>query len=575
MTTIRLGTRRFLLAAATALCATGPAQAAEPPVLTNPTTLSGKATSARFLAGVTADEGASYAISFFPDQLLDIRAEFRVEPGHVATKGNLYVVVGVAGQFFMRLADGAFVPWSGSVATLQPAVAGISLDASEVLSVVENFAFGPQGLAGLEFTLFLGYDSSAAPGELYFSGSPATFAIAQAGPALTYVPQSTVKVEQIIGDCDREVQARNGTCLAIPSQTVSRYNIAATDLGPSFEADGRMIIMFGDTIGANPQQLGAADPFAYSTSTNPAAPMRLDFFTDATGTAPLFIRLPGIPMGLLNVPNAGIYLDNTIYMILNVGADANLVDVNQNARSILVRFNEPAKTFTELRPISSHASGGKFVYTSLAKSGSDVMIFGNGDYRSQHLYLAKVSQANFVTGNGTQYFTGLVNGQPTWSSSESDAVPVVEDNPLKGPVWPNREGTIGNNSVHYVPALGVWIMTYDGGREQPTTAGIYFTYAAQPWGPWATPQLIYNLERDPGRGIFIHDPGASPPDNLQGLVFGTTDSHTAAGGVYAPHLMERFTTVSGDRLRIYWTASTWNPYVVLRMMSELTITTVP
>jgi hypothetical protein len=337
-----------------------------------------------------------------------------------------------------------------------------------------------------------------------------------------------------------------------------------------------MIMMFGDSIGETPVNLNASDPFASSTSTNPDAPMVLDFFTGTTGTSPLFIRPTGVAMGGFNVPNAGIYLDNTIYMVLNVGADLNLEDVHQSARSILVRFNETAKTFTELRTMSSRPNGGNFVYTLLAKSGGDVMIFGNGRYRSEDLYLAKVSQANFATGTGTQYFTGLVNGQPSWSGSEADAVPVIEDNPLNGPGWPNGTPTVGNNSVHFVAALNLWILTYDGGAVSPTTTGgTYFTYAAQPWGPWAPPQLIYNLTRDVGKGVFVHDPSVTPADGLQGPFFGPTDVNTTPGVIYAPHLIERFTTVSGDRLKIHYTESTWNPYVVVRMKSEFAISNVP
>lgn len=43
------------------------------------------------------------------------------------------------------------------------------------------------------------------------------------------------------------------------------------------------------------------------------------------------------------------------------------------------------------------------------------------------------------------------------------------------------------------------------------------------------------------------------------------------GGPFAPHLIERFTRVEGDTLKVYYTMSTWNPYTVLLMRSEFTI----
>jgi len=62
---------------------------------------------------------------------------------------------------------------------------------------------------------------------------------------------------------------------------------------------------------------------------------------------------------------------------------------------------------------------------------------------------------------------------------------------------------VGNLSVAYSGDLGMWLMTFDGGRQGATTRGIYLTYAKDPWGPWATPQLIFNGDRDNGVGAFI------------------------------------------------------------------------
>ena len=53
--------------------------------------------------------------------------------------------------------------------------------------------------------------------------------------------------------------------------------------------------------------------------------------------------------------------------------------------------------------------------------------------------------------------------KPIWKDKESDAIPVVPDNPTNGPTWPNDQPSVGNVSV----ALwkGTWFMTYDGGRN--------------------------------------------------------------------------------------------------------------
>src|SRR5208283_1156270 len=112
---------------------------------------------------------------------------------------------------------------------------------------------------------------------------------------------------------------------------------------------------------------------------------------------------------------------------------------------------------------------GHFIITANHTFGSNVVMFGAGAYRASDIYLQMVPTTSFASGVGTQYFTGLVNGQPTWSAAESDAVPVVQDNPLNGPAWPKDSPTVGNIGIAYSSTLGLWLMTYDGGRQSTAT----------------------------------------------------------------------------------------------------------
>ena len=61
--------------------------------------------------------------------------------------------------------------------------------------------------------------------------------------SLSYIPLSTEKVEQIIGDMDKQhsIPTRN--------KTVSRYRLIGTDLGMSFEHKGKCWFLFGDCMG--------------------------------------------------------------------------------------------------------------------------------------------------------------------------------------------------------------------------------------------------------------------------------------------------------------------------------------
>ncbi len=393
--------------------------------------------------------------------------------------------------------------------------------------------------------------------------------LAAQNPAkLTWIEGSTVRVEQLVGDCDYPAQAATGSCVPTANLTNTRARVLGTDLGASFESQGKLYFLFGDTLGANVEYF-ASDTIATSTSTDPESPLLLDFLMKPDGT-PFFVRISGVRMGAAEVPNAGIRLDTATYVVVNTGVDINLPDPNVNNYSVLTRFDENARTFTPLRTISSRP-GGKFIFTSLQRFGSDVFIFGTGVYRGDNVYLSSVPAANFESGTGTRYFAGMSNGVPVWSSSEAEAVPIVIDNPLD---VPGTSPKIGNSSVTFSEELDLWLMTYDGGSQTPNTTGIYFTYAAEPWGPWSKPQLVFNARRDNGMGVFIHDPSIvpNPPgDGLNGPTIGGNDPYTTRGGGYAPYMIDRFTTVRGNKLSIHYLLSTWNPYTVVRMRSDFEI----
>jgi mono/diheme cytochrome c family protein len=150
---------------------------AQLPELASPSTGSGASTTARFFAGATADDSSSFGANFSGDQVLDVLAEVQVESAHVNTVGNIYLVILLGEDLLMRLESSEYVVWDGTLPNLQATLPDKTLQASEPITIVENLAFGPAGLAGQSFSVFLGYDTQAAPGEFYFSGVPLTFAI--------------------------------------------------------------------------------------------------------------------------------------------------------------------------------------------------------------------------------------------------------------------------------------------------------------------------------------------------------------------------------------------------------------
>ena len=475
-------------------------------------------------------------------------------------------------------------------------------------------------------------------------------------PQLTYKTGTSHKIEQITADCDWPVwdatitlDASNNIinpdpiCAPTISQTVTRADVLGQDTAYSFEHDGEVIFLFGDTIGAttghgdgvdfapwttvqNAFAYQAGDTMAWSTTGHAEDGLQLNYFM-ANGSNPSHALVvqpvyatsqcypdgscgTALPMGADDIPNSGISLGGQIYIVASSGTTStgNGHD-HATDYSVLTKFDPTAQSFAAGRTISNAATGGHFVYLAMREfpllpglripgfNGDLVAVFGVGVYRHSNIYLSIVPESGFESGAGTLYYTGTDKfGFPTWGTNDNSTVmPVVTD---LNPAMP----TIGNLSVAYSQQLGLWLMTFDGGRQpdatnpdSPGTTGVYFTYATQPWGPWATPQLIFNACQDHALGKYIFYyaktaagngcPTALPPDTTTYPAWAgpggpTIGPQTASGnpplatrgGVYAPEMIERFTEVQGNTLKIYYTLSTWNPYAVVEMESEFQIT---
>jgi hypothetical protein len=373
------------------------------------------------------------------------------------------------------------------------------------------------------------------------------------GPVLRYIRGSTIKLQQLLGEEDKE---RHQPTL---SRTVTRYGIEGTDLGYSFEHAGHVYFLFGDTVG---RLRRALDTIATTDAVDPEGGVRLDFLT--LGQDYLTIQPPGISMGAFEVPVSGISLGGRMY----VAVSTNHSEDRTTDRSVLTKFTPPA-TFEPLRTISQlpeghfvkmawHAQAAPLV--GLPPGGTFILVWGTGSYRNSDAYFSLVPVAQFETGRGTLYFSGFNPVYaPQWSEKETGAKAIVQN------------GTMGDLSVTWCKDLGLWLMTYDS--RPPAAAGIEFSYSKTPWGPWSEPQIIFNAVRDGAAGKFIHLPVANPPDGVAGPVIGKGQANPEAvrGGAYAPYVVERWTKVQGGELSIYYVLSTWNPYVVVLMKSRLQI----
>jgi Domain of unknown function (DUF4185) len=387
-----------------------------------------------------------------------------------------------------------------------------------------------------------------------FNARPAFSAVpSPTAPVLRYVSGSTIKLEQLLGEEDKQLHQPT------LSRTVTRYGIEGTDLGNSFEHGGRVYFLFGDTVGRLDHAL---DTIATTDARDPEGGVRLDFLK--SGSDYLTIQPPGISMGAFEVPVAGISLGGQVYVVVSTNHSKD----RATDRSVLTKFTPPAN-FQPLRTISQLPEG-HFVKMSLhmepgaiaglPSGGPFVLVWGTGPYRRSDAYLSIVPAAQFESGTGTRYFAGLdVGSAPIWSEKESDSRAIVQN------------GAMGDLSVTWCKDLGLWLMTYDS--REPAPRGILFSYSRTPWGPWSEPQIIFNAVRDGAIGKFIHNPRANPDDGLAGPVIGKGQANPRAvhGGAYAPYVIERWTKVRGSELSIYYVLSTWNPYVVVLMKSRLQV----
>ena len=155
----------------------------ELPELASPLSASGNPTTARFFGGASADNGQTFGSSFDFNTPLDILGSIQIEETHINTVGNLYIVVLLGEDYLYRDPEGNYQAWDLELSTLQAASPDKTLSSFELLTIVDDVPLGPAGAAGLTLSIFFAYDTSAVPGELYYSGNPVTVAIGTEPPA--------------------------------------------------------------------------------------------------------------------------------------------------------------------------------------------------------------------------------------------------------------------------------------------------------------------------------------------------------------------------------------------------------
>jgi hypothetical protein len=367
--------------------------------------------------------------------------------------------------------------------------------------------------------------------------APLRSATAEEQNPLVYVEGSSVKVCQLTGDDDR--QTKQPTL----SRTATRAGVAATDLGSSFEHRGRLFFLFGDTWrhadggDANVSR----DVLAWTDSRDPNK-IKLNFYCGPNGKwLPLIV--PGISQGPFEVPVNGVSVGGRMFVVFATDS----TPIKLPGRSVLAVSDDDGRTFRQVYELSSD----KVRVVALWKSDPWLYIYGSGDYRRSSVRLARVEEKHILQRNEIRYFQGTTaDGVPRWSEHERDAAALF------------HHDVVGELSVAYCPPVARYVMLYNSTRPR----GIAMRSAPQPWGPWSDVNIIFHPGKDRGYGHFMHIPDIfrTTPDGLHDP--GRTED---PGGEYGPYIMARFTTGDSTSCRIFYTMSTWNPYQVVVMRSEL------
>ncbi len=339
------------------------------------------------------------------------------------------------------------------------------------------------------------------------------------------------------GDFDRQ---RNIPTL---SRTNERAGVLGTDLGSSFELGDRLFFLFGDTFG----RPGNLDAVAWTTSTDPT---KIDLrFVMAEDGKWQPAKVPGIGQGGFEVPTHGVAIGEKMYVVFTTDHLPGKVTMG---RSVLAVSADEGKTFSRLYDLSTD----KFINLDLWKSGDWLYLFGSGKYRASNVCLARVPLQHIEQKEHLQYCTAVGNdqigndGQPVWSAKEDEAAPLFKHN------------VVGELSVAFLQPVDRYVMLYNSTKPR----GIVMRSARKPWGPWSDLTIVFQPWRDQGYGHFMHRPSMFWIDGDTVHDPGLAD---AWGGEYGPFIMARYTTPTPEGCRIFYTLSTWNPYQVVVMQSDL------
>ncbi|MBN1655304.1 MAG: DUF4185 domain-containing protein [Deltaproteobacteria bacterium] len=363
-------------------------------------------------------------------------------------------------------------------------------------------------------------------------------------------------------------------------------NMFGTDLGVSYEANGRINFLFGDTWNLSDESVPvytygpwASDSVGWidanQASPEPYAVPMVNFYSGISSANPNWwtpIEIAPSPtgaisLGAMEVPEGAIVLPNgDQYILFTSGWYA---EYYTQTRIALGKVPEgrigpcPDSGACVLDYVWDKYSAKFPLITPVVDHEEQVVwLFGAGPYRQGPLYLARVPIDSIEDLSRWEYFEGLTDEGPIFTPGTEDIAVGLFD-----------ESCIGEGSVVYNQALNKYFMTYNCHLEQNAPAGVHLRVADKPYGPWSDPITVLYWS-DP-YGKYMHQaacfdtavfPCVTEDDGLS-LAYWEGEW----GGVYGPQMIPQWFKADEQAglYEIVYTLSTHNPYQVHLIRSVL------
>ena len=330
----------------------------------------------------------------------------------------------------------------------------------------------------------------------------------------------------------RELLGRWTNTVATP---LAPLRITGTDLGVSFERDGALTFLFGDswTLDKPRTNQDSTARAALAFPTDGSLPL-LDWAKLANGSFQA-LTVPMVNLAAMNVPVEGLVVDGRTFVFFSTGY---AVATKRHTHSVLAHSD--AGTLGALT-FDHSVKTDRFINVSVVREGDTLYIYGSGPYRKSAIYLAKVKATELATRAAWTYYKG-----GPFVANEAAATPIID------------AACVGELSARKHPGLGMVLVTYN--CDEPR--GVWLHAAAGPVGPFAEGVKLVDpgLLGGVGYGHSIHasEKVVAYDDGLS-----EKGRENEWGGEYGPYLVPSWSGPAKDGAQdLVFLMSTWNPYQV-------------